>query len=290
MRDASRFVGTPLDSPITKIGLPLIAVNERREAFIWGSACLIAPWLGMTAAHVVHGYSRGIEGKEPPPGYSERKYELVTIVITDQGKTTLPLFVGRVWTNDASDIAVFELAPGGPMNLDRVWEVPVLDLHPPRIGERVSAFGYPRSSVSATSEGAFEARTDATTSAGIVTAVHETRRDRGLLKYPCFEADARFDPGMSGGPVLNERGHVCGVIASGLSEGDEGTDHRSAAWSLWPMMGLMVNFDWKDRHPTGGHFSMHEFAEAKMDTRGLEDVSVSANSDGTATVSCRRPL
>jgi Trypsin-like peptidase domain len=224
----------------------------------------------------------------PPPGYSERTYELLTLVIPDQGKTSLPLFGGRVWANDASDIAFLELVPGGPMNLDHVWEVPVLELRPPKVGERVFAFGYPRSSVSMKSPGNFEARTGATTSAGTVTEVHEIRRDRGFLKFPSFETNARFDPGMSGGPVFNAQGHVCGIIASGLSEGGQSTDHRSAAWTLWPAMGLMVNFTWEERYSRGTYFPMYEFAKAKMETRGLDDLSVAVNADGTTTVSCRR--
>jgi len=174
------------------------------------------------------------------------------------------------------------------LNLDHVWEVPVLALHPPKVREGVFAFGYPRSSVSMQFPGNFQARTDATTSAGTVTEVHEIRRDRGFLRYPSFESDARFDPGMSGGPVFNEQGHVCSIIASGLSEAGDRTDYRSAAWTLWPAMGVMVNFTWEPRYPKGTYFPMYEFAKAKMDTRSLENVSVTVNADGTTTVSCRR--
>ena len=49
-------------------------------------------------------------------------------------------------------------------------------------------------------------------------------RDRLILPTACFETSARFDPGMSGGPVSDEEGAVCGVIASGVDydSGDPG--------------------------------------------------------------------
>jgi hypothetical protein len=53
-------------------------------------------------------------------------------------------------------------------------------------------------------------------------------------------------------------------------------------------MGLMVNFTWEERYSRGTYFPMYEFAKAKMETRGLDDLSVAVNADGTTTVSCRR--
>ena len=196
------FSGTSLDSPITKIGLPLIAVRGSEEAHLQGSACLIASWLAITASHVIAGYSRHFDGKEADPGYSERSYELLTYVPANDGKTVLPLFVGPVWYNDGTDIAVLQLVPGGPISPDHVWAIPTLGLLPPKEGSHVAAFGYPRSSVSMKAPSDFEVRTDASTSYGTVIRVHDERRDLGLLKFPCFETNARFDGGMSGGPIM----------------------------------------------------------------------------------------
>ena len=289
MAERPTFKGTSLDSPITKVGLPLIAVQDREASYLWGSACLISPWLAMTASHVIKDYSKHLEGKEAEPGFTERKYELLTYVVTDQGKTTLPFFVGPVWYNDATDISVLQLLPGGPMRSDHVWECPVLELLPPKLGSRVFAFGYPRSSVSANAPYTFEARTDASTATGTVLTVHDEYRDKGMLKFPCFETNARFDHGMSGGPVLDDQGHVCGIIGTGLSPGVEGGEHYSHASTLWPVMGTMVSFPWEDRYPRGTSFPLYEFAKAGfIDTRHLGHVSVSVNPDGTQTVRCRR--
>jgi hypothetical protein len=52
----------------------------------------------------------------------------------------------------------------------------------------------------------------------------------GKLPTACFETSARFDPGMSGGPVMDENGSVCGIIATGFNAEDavSYTDFASA--------------------------------------------------------------
>ena len=37
-----------------------------------------------------------------------------------------------------------------------------------------------------------------------------------MLAFPCYEINARFDPGMSGGLVVDELGAVCGLVCSTL--------------------------------------------------------------------------
>jgi hypothetical protein len=41
------------------------------------------------------------------------------------------------------------------------------------------------------------------TSSGEVIEIDDKFRDTGLLKFPCFRVNARFDPGLSGGPMFN---------------------------------------------------------------------------------------
>ena len=49
---------------------------------------------------------------------------------------------------------------------------------------------------------------------GTVQEVHFPRRDNWLLPFPCFRTSARFDPGMSGGPIMDTTGNVVGMICS----------------------------------------------------------------------------
>lgn len=41
---------------------------------------------------------------------------------------------------------------------------------------------------------------------------------KGFVDGPCFVVDANLPHGMSGGPVLNEEGFVCGVVTAGAAE------------------------------------------------------------------------
>ena len=50
-----------------------------------------------------------------------------------------------------------------------------------------------------------------------VTDIFVRQFASGFLEGPCFAIDAELPHGMSGGPVLNEAGFVCGVVAAGAS-------------------------------------------------------------------------
>ena len=63
---------------------------------------------------------------------------------------------------------------------------------------------------------------------GLVKRVYYEFRDRIMLPCPCFEIGAKFRPGMSGGPVFNERGEICGIVSSSISG-----DSTSYAVTLW---------------------------------------------------------
>lgn len=65
-------------------------------------------------------------------------------------------------------------------------------------------------------------------STGHITENYPGGRDSSMLPSACFETSARFDAGMSGGPVLDTEGAACGVIASGMKQ-DGGTGYTSFA-------------------------------------------------------------
>ncbi len=68
----------------------------------------------------------------------------------------------------------------------------------PAVGEDIYVGGNPRG-------------LEATISKGIVTAL---RLEAGLIQL-----DASISPGSSGGPVVNNRGHVIGIVTGSLTEG-----------------------------------------------------------------------
>jgi hypothetical protein len=73
---------------------------------------------------------------------------------------------------------------------------------------------------------------------GIVEELHFPRRDNWLLSFPCFRTSARFDPGMSGGPVIDNTGSVIGVICSSHKTEEEG--HISYASLIGPSLLIPV--------------------------------------------------
>jgi hypothetical protein len=74
-----------------------------------------------------------------------------------------------------------------------------------------------------------------------VLEVFPLRRDDSLLHFPSFSIDARFDGGMSGGPIFNEKGQLCGLVCACLDPAP-GQRHISYGASLWPAMYLNVDF------------------------------------------------
>jgi S1-C subfamily serine protease len=85
----------------------------------------------------------------------------------------------------------------------------------PQQGEEVLVIGFPL----ATALG----NIDATVTRGIVSAV---RTDIGLI-----QVDAAMNPGVSGGPVLNQRGEVIGIAVSGIRTA-QNANFASPAWGL----------------------------------------------------------
>lgn len=88
----------------------------------------------------------------------------------------------------------------------------------PAIGEYVLAFGYPTLEPSrALSENEIQAiiEDDLHCAYGRITDIYPHGRG-STNPTPVFEVEANWPPGMSGGPVLNESGHVIGVVSRSL--------------------------------------------------------------------------
>jgi S1-C subfamily serine protease len=156
---------------------------------------------------------------------------------------TLP--VRKVWLSDEFDIC-YCLLSGVLLNNEPV-RFPVVRLSPglPRVGENVIGFGYLK--MAGTLEGTLENgqtqikyKQDTAFTRGQITEVYPLRRN-SLLPFPSFRTNARFDPGMSGGPVMNERGSVCGVICNSLPADDEYPEHISNASLLYPALGTLLD-------------------------------------------------
>ncbi len=124
--------------------------------------------------------------------------------------------VQKVWYCDEHDIGLCFLQPIA-FNGERIY-FPQFTLSPglPKLNEKIIGFGYPYNKVEMESNFVKYFHKNAFTK-GEITEIYPIKHDLGKFRFPCFKTEARFDHGMSGGPIFNEEGNVCGVICSGLS-------------------------------------------------------------------------
>jgi hypothetical protein len=148
---------------------------------------------------------------------------------------------------------------------------------PPAVGERISAFGYPKTDVDA-SQGALNITLNPYTSVGEVTEIFPVKRDSGLLRFPCYSTNARFEHGMSGGPIFNDDGNVCGIICDGLPH-EEGVDDHSHGSTLWPLSGFLVDLPISPDPPEPPYFARTLFERNIVTGLGWEECIVSKQGD-----------
>src|SRR5262249_24266306 len=122
--------------------------------------------------------------------------------------------VTRCWMSDLTDIVLLRLTPYSAGAAAYKFKFLTLDLKPPAIGERIRAFGYSENLVEASGPEGFRLQQRAVTTHGELIEVHHHFRDTRKMPFPCFRTNARFDGGMSGGPVFNKSGQLCGLVCS----------------------------------------------------------------------------
>lgn len=136
-----------------------------------------------------------------------------------------PLPVEKVNFFPSFDIAVMHLKLPVRVDTNEPLRMPTHRLSPgiPREGEYCFALGYHSMNWKGSDEGlcSIEIRQSYSISRGQIKQVHFPRRDNYSHTFPCFEVSARFDGGMSGGPVIGETGSVVGVVCSSMGDPDD---------------------------------------------------------------------
>jgi hypothetical protein len=127
---------------------------------------------------------------------------------------------------ELTDICFIKILLPIHVNEHRQVRMPALRLSPgiPEENEVCFGLGYHvglwRSTVQ---ENALRVTQTFSAARGSVEKIYFPRRDAAVLTFPSSETSARFEPGMSGGPVIGERGSVIGVITTGMADIDTGS-------------------------------------------------------------------
>ncbi len=133
--------------------------------------------------------------------------------------------VSRINTTLYSDVALLQLQV--PMINDTRIHLPFFRLSPciPNIDQTIISFGYSnmksQRSSSDNRNNIVNYSQNFKGSRGKIKEVFSYKRDNVMLDFPCFRTDSRFDPGMSGGPIIDLNGNVNGLISSSMEVIDE---------------------------------------------------------------------
>jgi Trypsin-like peptidase domain len=238
--------------PIEQTVMPLLTIADGEVASIGTGFIIAADGLMITAVHVIEEGMKRMVQKTNDDGSTENLLGFYAMYVTDQKHGTndehclgglLPIH--KVSYSKGLDIGYCWLKR--PVIEGKPLTFPVLRLSPglPKVGENVLGMGHYQMRgdiLSQTQENGtvlkYDERTALTT--GQITEIYPERRDNGMLTFPCFCTNARFEHGMSGGPILNEHGSVCGVICSCLPPGDDSPGYTSYGSLLWLALGTSI--------------------------------------------------
>ncbi|MCL4382307.1 MAG: serine protease [Patescibacteria group bacterium] len=262
---------------IQQIIMPIFAIAEG-DIIPLGTGFIISQdGFMITAKHVIDEVFEKRFKRRDGSGRLYKNVEPYALYVTNAKNKDYPgNFIGgnwpidRAWYKNELDIAYCWLRPaivdGQPFKFHSS-----LSLSPgiPKIGEHVLGFGYykeqsfftgeiikGRKVVSYSQETAF--------TQGFVKESFIPQRDNFHMNFPCFQTDARFEGGMSGGPIFNgSTGGVCGVICDSFGETDEHGEYTSYGSLIWPS--LAINIETKmENDPSIDKLTVYEMIQRKF--------------------------
>jgi hypothetical protein len=260
---------TDLSNPIARRAVLLVGRDGVSPTKADGSGVFVADRLIMTARHVVQWYWDTYSNSRvrmDRPGKKVADFGM--FAVQAQGNSAEPALwaATKVAVCPYSDLALMSVVPVNGSAKAQPPLVPLrLNILPPMKGEEIAAFGYASTSVAAESGQQVNFQLNPSTSIGIVTDVFPEKRDSSLLSFPSYQVEAHFIDGMSGGPIFNQAGGLCGLICSGGS-GDEDVPMANGV-VLWPMVGIRID------HHIPSVISEPPYTILELARAGLMDVS-----------------
>lgn len=135
------------------------------------------------------------------------------------------LMANKIHFGDTLDLAAIYLSLPVRVDTNEPLRMPAMRLSPgiPKVGERCFGFGYHSMTYKEATDGkhTHEVHQSYSASRGTIEEIHFPSRDSAVVRFPAFRTTARFDTGMSGGPVLGESGDVIGAVCSSIVD-DQG--------------------------------------------------------------------
>jgi hypothetical protein len=254
------------DSAISEFALRVVLEFDGWDLHVLGTATIIAGNLAITARHVLESVFRKFGRKQDANKHLEIDACAIRLYQVFPGPEYRVWEVRSAWVCPTTDIAILHLAKWRTTRPEETidWKSPRLRVLPPPIGQKVVAFGYRESKVSVTEDAAgvhhIEVNDRPTVSIGEVKQIYPAGRDRVILPFPCYEIEARFDPGMSGGMVIDENGALCGLICASLQTSDPIAPPVSYVATLWPMLMTVISANRGDRYPKNVNYPMIDLA------------------------------
>lgn len=254
------FERQPPTTQLSEIAFRLVVDFYSNEPVVVGTATTLCGHLLVTAKHVV-------EDVLPPI----REGSVADIQC---GLTALQILPGpeyalwevmQAWVCTHTDLALLHLAAAPTVsnpNASIGWRQPIVSPLPPSVGERIAGFGYRKSkiAVSKNSGGGnhYDLQDDPIASVGIVREIFAERRDSHNLPFPCYQVSARFDSGMSGGPVFDETGALCGLICCNIEGSELEGEPLSYVTTLWPVFLQVISAGRGARFPSDARYPVAE--------------------------------
>jgi hypothetical protein len=210
-------------------------INEENIIYPVGSGVIFAPYLALTAKHVINELWKNIHHHP----FDERnktqngQFSIIGYQILNSSNTNQSWSVNKIWDCPGADIVLLELSVPPDIKGRNYTNWPKLSLNslPPYPGEIVTGIGF----------GELDRNEEtilcsAKKSEGEVLEVFGERRENGVFNFPCFSINANFAHGMSGGPIIDQKGHLRGIVS-----GSSIDEMPSYGASLWPIAGTKIH-------------------------------------------------
>jgi hypothetical protein len=232
------------DTPVSEFALRLVVQYPDGETHPIGTGTVVLGHLVLTAKHNLDDIVERFGARQTNEGLEVGEYAVRLIQIMP-GPRYVIWNVFSAWMSAESDLALLHLGLSGQSAPEQpiVWRQPPIRALPPRAGSVVAAFGYHSSLTKTTrnEDGSYhlDLRDEPATATGVIEEILPQGQPAGRFTFPCYRVAARFDAGMSGGPVFDEMGCLCGIISGTYGVTDD--KPLSYVAMLWPMLRMLIS-------------------------------------------------